>query len=130
MEQLVEDAENNTLSLRLLTTSFQKKEIPIFQITFLDDVLSVTNALSLLLQSNVKDFAAISRIVSSTLQILEDIGNDFDSIYLKSFNKSAEIIEKIEILPHLVPVLNKAVKIILIHIKNSTKKSFSHSPLH
>ena len=102
----------------------------IFQITFLDDVLSVTNALSLLLQSDVKDFAAISRIVSSTLQILEDIGNDFDSIYLKSFNKSAEIIEKIEILPHLVPVLHKAVKIILIHIKNSTKKSFSHSPLH
>ena len=102
----------------------------IFQITFLDDVLCVTNALSLLLQSDVKDFAAISRIVSSTLQILEDIGNDFDSIYLKSFNKSAEIIEKIEILPHLVPVLNEAVKIILIHIKHSTKKSFNHSPLH
>ena len=54
------------------------------------------NALSLLVQSDAKDFAAISRIVSSTLQILEDIGIDLDSIHLKSFNKSAEIIVKIE----------------------------------
>ena len=68
----------------------------VFQITFLEDVLSVTNALSLLLQSDVKDFPSISCIVSSTLQTLEDIGNDFDSIHLKSFNKSAEIIEKIK----------------------------------
>ena len=66
-----------------------------FQITFLEDVLSVTNAVSLL-HSDVKDFAAISRIVSSTLQILEDIVNGFDSIHLESFNKSAEIIEKIQ----------------------------------
>ena len=56
----------------------------------------MTNALSLLLQSDVKDFAAISRIISSTLQILEDIGDDFNSIHLKSFNKSAEIIGTIE----------------------------------
>ena len=55
----------------------------------------MTNALSLLLQSDVKDFAAISRIVSSTLQILEHIGDDFNSIHLKSF-KSAEIIGTIE----------------------------------
>ena len=68
----------------------------VFQITFLEDVLSVTNALSLFLQSDIKDFAAISRIVSSALQILEDVSNDFDSIHLASFNKSAEIIEKIE----------------------------------
>ena len=66
-----------------------------FQITFLEDVLSVTNAVSLL-HSDVKDFAAISRIVSSTLQILEDIVNGFDSIHLESLNKSAEIIEKIQ----------------------------------
>ena len=66
----------------------------VFQITFLEDVLCVTNALSLL-QSNVKDFAAISHIISSMLQILEDIGNNFDSIHLKSFNRSTEIIEKI-----------------------------------
>ena len=68
----------------------------VFQITFLEDVLSVTNALSLFLQSDIKDFAAISRIVSSALQILEDVSNDFDSIHLASFNKSPEIIEKIE----------------------------------
>ena len=68
----------------------------VFQITFLGDVLSVTNGLSFLLQSHVKNFASISYIVSSTFQILEDIGNDFNSIHLKSFNNSAEIIEKIE----------------------------------
>ena len=67
----------------------------VFQIIFLEDMLIVTNALSLL-QFNVKDFAAVSCIVSSMLQILEVIDNDFDSIHLKSFNKSAEIIEKIE----------------------------------
>ena len=68
----------------------------VFQITFLGDVLSVTNAFSLFLQSDIKDFAAISCIVSSTLQIPEDVGNDFDSIHLTSFIKSAEIIGKIE----------------------------------
>ena len=55
----------------------------------------MTNAVSLL-HSDVKDFAAISRNLSSTLQILEDIVNGFDSIHLESLNKSAEIIEKIQ----------------------------------
>ena len=58
----------------------------VFQITFLEGVLSVTNALSFLLQFDVEDFAAISCIVSSTLQILEDIDNDFNSIHLKIFS--------------------------------------------
>ena len=75
-------------------TVLEKQKV--FQVTFLEDVLSVTNALSLLRQSDVKDFAAISRIISSTLQILENIGNDFDSIHLKRFNKPAEIILKME----------------------------------
>ena len=39
----------------------------VFQITFLEDVLSVTNALSLLLQSDHRDFAAISRYVANTI---------------------------------------------------------------
>ena len=56
----------------------------------------MTNAFSPFLQSDIKDFAAISCIVSSTLQIPEDVGNDFDSIHLTSFIKSAEIIGKIE----------------------------------
>ena len=65
--------------------------------------------------------------VSSTLQILEDIGNYCDPIHLKNFNKSAEIIEKNEISSPMLPILNE---IILIHINNSTKKSCNHLLLH
>ena len=54
----------------------------VFQITFLEDILSVTNILSLILQSDRKDFAAVSRAVRSTIAILEDIqNNSFQHIY-------------------------------------------------
>ena len=46
------------------------KATTVFQITFLEDVRSVTNGLCLLLQSDKKDFGAISRAVNSTLLIL------------------------------------------------------------
>ena len=61
------------------------KPTTVFQITFLEDVLSVTNGLCFLLNSDKKDFGAISRAVNSTLVILEEIKKDVDSIYLKSF---------------------------------------------
>ena len=46
------------------------KPTTVFQITFLEDVLLITNGLCLLLQSDKKDFAAISIAVNSTLVIL------------------------------------------------------------
>ena len=46
------------------------KPTTVFQITFLEDVLSITNGLCLLLQSDKKDFGAISIAVNSTLVIL------------------------------------------------------------
>ena len=67
----------------------------ILQITFLEDVLSVTNALCLLLQSDKKDFGAISRAVDSTLRTLENIQNDLNSPNLKSFQQSGDIIDRI-----------------------------------
>ena len=70
------------------------KPTTVFQITFLD-VLSVTNGLCFLLNSDKKDFGAISRAVNSTLVILEEIKEDVDSIYLKSFKQSEDIIERI-----------------------------------
>ena len=73
----------------------------------------MANALSFLLQSNVKNFASISYIVSSTFQILEDIGNEFHSIHLKRFNSSAEIIEKIE------PYEKRSIVSYGIHTKQS-----------
>ena len=41
----------------------------VLQITFLEDVLSVTNALCLLLQSDRKDFGAISRAVDTVSNV-------------------------------------------------------------
>ena len=47
--------------------------LTVFQITFLEDILSVTNILCLILQSDRTDFTAGSRAVKSTIAILEDI---------------------------------------------------------
>ena len=71
------------------------KPTTFFQMTFIEDVLSVTNGLYLLLQSNKKDFRAISRTVNSTIMIPEEIKEDLHSIYLKSFKQSEDIIERI-----------------------------------
>ena len=75
-----------------------------FQITFLEDVMSVTNGLCLLLQSDKKDFGAISRAVNSTLVILEEIKEDVDSIYFKSFKQSGDIIEKVSLIEMRITV--------------------------
>ena len=71
------------------------KPTTVFRITFLEDVVSVTNGLHLLLQSNKKDLGAISRAVNSTLVILEEIKEGVNSIYLKSFQQSEDIIERV-----------------------------------
>ena len=52
----------------------------VFQITFLEDVLSVTNGLCLL------------------LVILEEIKEDVDSIYFKSFKQSEDITERVSLI--------------------------------
>ena len=70
----------------------------VFQITFLEDVLLVTNWLCLLLQSDKKDFGAISRVVNSTIVILEEIKEDVRSIYLKRFKQSEDIIERVSLI--------------------------------
>ena len=67
----------------------------VFQITFLEDILSVTNILCLILQSNRKDFAAVSRAVKSIIAILEDKQNSVKSIHLQTFKKADEIIQKL-----------------------------------
>ena len=66
----------------------------VLEITFLEDVLSITNALCLLLQSDRKDFGAISRAVESTLTTLNNIKSDPNSPNLKSFKQSADIIQR------------------------------------
>ena len=56
----------------------------VYQITFLEDVLSVTNILSLLLQSGKKDFSVIARSVDTVIEILKNIGENIDTNYLKT----------------------------------------------
>ena len=58
----------------------------------LEDIL-VKNRLCLLLQSGKKDFGAISKVVNSTLMILEEIKENVDPSHLKSFKQSEDIIE-------------------------------------
>ena len=70
----------------------------VLEITFLEDVLSITNALCLLLQSDRKDFGAISRAVESTLTTLNNIKSDPNSPNLKSFKQSRDIMQRISTL--------------------------------
>ena len=54
----------------------------------------VTNILCLILQSDRKDFAAVSRALKSTIAILEDIQNNVNSTHLQNFKKAHKIIQK------------------------------------
>ena len=69
----------------------------VYQITFLEDVLSVTNILSLLLQSDKKDFSAIAQAINTVIEVLKNIGENVDTNHLKNFNKASKIIEKIQV---------------------------------
>ena len=73
------------------------KPTTVLQITFFD-ILSVINGLRLLLQGDKKDFRAISRAANSTPVILEEIKEDVDSIHLKSFKQSEDIIERVSLI--------------------------------
>ena len=64
---------------------------------FLGDVLSKTNILSLLLQSDKKDFSAIVLSVNMVIEILKNTGENIDTNYLKNFNNTNKIIEKIKV---------------------------------
>ena len=63
----------------------------------MEDILSVANILSLLLQSDKKDLSAIARSVNGVIEILRNIGENIDTNHLKNFNNANKIIEKIEI---------------------------------
>lgn len=66
------------------------------EICFLEDILSITNIICLVLQKDKKDFGAISRSVDVSISMLEEITQDCKSKLLKSFNTCGEIIEQLE----------------------------------
>ena len=73
------------------------KPTTVLQITFLEDVLPVTDGLCPLLQSNMKAFGVISRAANSMLMILEEIKEEVDSIRLKSFKQSEDITDRVSL---------------------------------
>ena len=66
----------------------------IMQIALLDDVLSTTSALCLLLQSDKKDFGAVNRAVNFTVSRLENITADKNADIFGSFKKSSDLIDR------------------------------------
>ena len=95
----------------------------VFQITFLEDILSVTSILCLILQSNRKDFAAVSRAVKSIIAILEDIQNSVKSIHLQNFKKADEIIQKqLKFVPLSLEPKEKSIKLTLVSTNEFHKK--------
>ena len=68
----------------------------ILQNCFLEDVFSVTNVLSLVLQSNYKDFGTLRRSVEYTIYQLEQIQENVRGPLMKSFQKVEEITQNIE----------------------------------
>ena len=67
----------------------------VLQICFLEDVLCITNILSLVLQSDCKDFSAIQRAMQLTCSQLQEMRDSIESLHFKSFNSCNEILEKI-----------------------------------
>ena len=67
----------------------------VLQITFLEDVLTVTNTLSLVLQSDRNDFRAVRRTLSTTLTTLNDMQN-ISNVHLKSFLAYQDVLSQIE----------------------------------
>ena len=65
------------------------------QITFLEDVLTVTNILSLVLQSDRKDFGTVRCALSTTLTTLNDRQN-IRCFHLKSFHAYQDVLSQIE----------------------------------
>lgn len=68
----------------------------LLQISFLEDVLTITNTLSLVLQADKKDFGAVRRALKSTVNILENMERDPNSIHLKSLNDHSKILKDME----------------------------------
>ena len=67
----------------------------LLQICFLEDVLSITNILSLVLQSDKKDFAAVRRAMQLTCLQLKQMRDNSQSSLLKSFNGYNTVLARI-----------------------------------
>ena len=64
---------------------------------FLEGVLIVTNMLSLLLQSDKKDFSSITPSVNRVIENLKNIEGNIYTNRLKNFNNANKKIEKMQV---------------------------------
>ena len=64
------------------------EEKTVFKICFLEDVLSITNVLCVVLQTDKKDFSVISRAISNCIKMLKVILTNKNTDLIKSFNSS------------------------------------------
>lgn len=67
----------------------------LLQICFLEDVLSITNILSRVLQSDHKEFGALRRAMIFTCTQLKQVRDNPNSPLLKSFNSYNEVLVKV-----------------------------------
>jgi len=67
----------------------------LLQICFLEDVLSITNILSRVLQSDHKEFGALRRAMMFTCTQLKQVRDNPNSPLLKSFNSYDEVLVKV-----------------------------------
>ena len=68
----------------------------VLHITFLQDVLTIMNILSLVLQSDRKDFGAVRHALSTTLTTLNDMQNS-SSVNLKGFCAYQDVLSQIKL---------------------------------
>ena len=66
----------------------------LLQICFLEDVLTITNILSFVLQSDHKEFGAVRRATQSTVNQLIKMGNDKNCPLFKSLNSCNETLKR------------------------------------
>ena len=95
--EALDDIISITNNLELVTYRNRLDTEPVYQRTLLEDVLNVTKILSLLLQSDKKDFSEIAQSINTVIEILRNIGENTNPNHLKHFNNSNKIIEKIEV---------------------------------
>ena len=79
------DIITTSSNLELVACRDTLLEATVYQITFLEDAVSVTNILSLLLRSVKKDFSAISRSTNAVLVTFKVMGENRETKYLKNF---------------------------------------------
>ena len=100
------------------------KPITLKRICFLEDVLTITNILSLVLQSDHKEFGALKRAISTTISHLKEMRDNPESNLLKIYKISNQVVETLSEYNQQLVVSHSTRK---RYIKIKRKKGFETS---